>query len=254
MTTMITKKHPRATDYHRLAPSVDQDWVEAFVLEQRLRGVPGARIGDALAVVESHVAESGESAQESFGDPRAYAREAAAPSGAADLSPAWVAGIVLGLLGMLVTLAGVHPWLSGEARLEITLGWVATLVLTMAGAAVLVLATEPLLRLVVDRPWVAVAIAATFFAVAVALAVTLRRPVAEVPVQLAVAVGVGLLAVGAALELREVLRGDLQDPILGPGETVPRRRVTGYGVLTALLMPIITAAMVALAWVVTALG
>ena len=42
-------------------PHVEQDWAEAFLLELRLRGVGGRRIGAALAEVEAHCAESGES-------------------------------------------------------------------------------------------------------------------------------------------------------------------------------------------------
>lgn len=251
---MITRKHPQPTAFRRLAPSADEDWVEAFVLEQRLLGVPGDRIGDALAVVESHVAESGQGAQEAFGDPRAYARATAVARKGDDLAPAWVAGVALGLLGMLVTLAGVHPWLAGQERLEITLGWVTMLALTLAGVVALVLATRSVLRLVVDRFWVAAGLVAAFFVTVVVLAVALRQPVAEVPVAAAVAAGVGMLAVGTALELREVFRGGVEDPILRPGETTPARRVTGLGVLTAVLMPLITAAMVAVAWVVTALA
>lgn len=251
---MITKKNPHPTDYHRLAPSAEQDWVEAFVLEQRLLGVPGDRIGDALAVVESHVAESGESAQEAFGDPKVYASETAVPGPATDLASSFVTGVALGLLGMLVTLAGVHPWLAGEGRLEITVGWLVMLALVLAAAAVFVKTTETVLRLVVSRMWLAAGLAAAYFAVVVVLVVSLDRTVAEVPVQVAVAVGVALLAVGTALELREVFRGGVEDPVVGPGETAPARRVTGFGVLTAFLMPLITAAMVVIAWVVTALG
>ncbi|AXH96095.1 hypothetical protein [Ornithinimicrobium avium] len=244
----------QTTDYHRLAPSAEKDWVEAFVLEQRLLGVPGDRIGDALAVVESHVAESGEGAQEAFGEARAYARQTADGRKVDDLAPAWVAGVVLGLLGMLVTLAGVSPWLAGEARLEITLGWVATLVLTLAGAGALVLATETVLRLAVDRPWAGAGIVAAFFVVTVVLAVALRQPVADVPVVAVVVVGAAMLALSTALELREVLRGEVEDPILGPGETAPLRRVTGSGVLTACLMPLLTVLLVTLDWAVTALA
>jgi hypothetical protein len=39
----------------------------------RLREVPGPRIGDILAEVESHVADTGESPYEAFGTPRQYA-------------------------------------------------------------------------------------------------------------------------------------------------------------------------------------
>ncbi len=42
-----------------LAPYADPQWVEDFVLEQRLLGVSGARIGDALATLNEHLADTG---------------------------------------------------------------------------------------------------------------------------------------------------------------------------------------------------
>lgn len=70
----------------RLAPHVNPAWSEAFILEARLRGVLGTVIGDALAEVDAHVVDSGQSAEEAFGDPKDYAHhfpvDAAAGSGA----------------------------------------------------------------------------------------------------------------------------------------------------------------------------
>lgn len=45
-------------------------WCDDFVLELRLRDVPGARIGDHLAEVESHCIETGTDPEEAFGDAR----------------------------------------------------------------------------------------------------------------------------------------------------------------------------------------
>ena len=58
----------------RLAPHVDQRWAETFIVELRLVDVTGARIGEALSEVESHCGESGQGADQAFGDPVAYAR------------------------------------------------------------------------------------------------------------------------------------------------------------------------------------
>jgi hypothetical protein len=57
-----------------IAPDVNPQWADAFVVELRLAGVSGRDIGAALAEVESHVAASGLDVQETFGDPRAYAQ------------------------------------------------------------------------------------------------------------------------------------------------------------------------------------
>lgn len=60
-----------------MAPSVEKAWRDELITELRLLDVPGERIGDALMTVETHVRESGESAEEAFGEARAYARELA---------------------------------------------------------------------------------------------------------------------------------------------------------------------------------
>lgn len=52
----------------------DKQWLDEMIIELRLREVKGPAIGDAVAAIETHCAESGESATEVFGDPRSYAR------------------------------------------------------------------------------------------------------------------------------------------------------------------------------------
>lgn len=56
-------------------------WRDAFAVQLRLRNVPGARIGEALAEVDTHCADAGQSPQEAFGDPQAYAESLAAGLG-----------------------------------------------------------------------------------------------------------------------------------------------------------------------------
>jgi hypothetical protein len=57
--------------------STAQAWSDDLLLALRLRDVPGARIGEVLAEVQSHVAETGEDPRVAFGQPRAYADEVA---------------------------------------------------------------------------------------------------------------------------------------------------------------------------------
>lgn len=54
-------------------PSLDRSWADAAMHELIARGASSAAIGDALATADAHCADSGESAGEAFGDPRAYA-------------------------------------------------------------------------------------------------------------------------------------------------------------------------------------
>ena len=70
-------------DPGRLAPHLERAWREDFIVELRLRGVPGDVIGDALVTADTHVQESGESAGEAFGDARTYAKEIAENGGTA---------------------------------------------------------------------------------------------------------------------------------------------------------------------------
>lgn len=77
-----------------IAPHVEPDWVEAMLLELRLQGVSGERIGAALAEVEAHVVDSGQNAQEAFGDPVAYARSLDLPPEPEQSRTATLKGVV----------------------------------------------------------------------------------------------------------------------------------------------------------------
>lgn len=239
---------PSLDDYRRLAPTVEQDWVEDFVLEQRLAGVPGTRIGDALAVVESHVAESGESARESFGDPTAYARESAPAERVEDLDGSFFLGAALGLFGMLLTLSGFNAWLRGES-VEVTVGGLVMTGLVAVAFLGLMVASEALLRFTVRRPVSAFGLFLVHLGLMVGALLLFPTPLTEVSAILTVAVGVVALAVGTALEWRSRSTRDLDDPIVGPGEQALAGR-SGTSWITLLLFPVLTVAMVGLAWLV----
>lgn len=237
-------------DYRRLAPTVERAWVEDFVLEQRLIGVPGARIGDALAVVESHVSESGESAGEAFGDPTGYAREAA-PTDLADdeLDSAWILGSALGLVGMLLTIFGFQAWLDGEP-VQVTVGVLATAVLAAAAFAALHLAGDTMLRFVLQRPAISALLFVVHFGLMVAAALLFPTVLTAVPALGAMSAGLVLLVVGTGVEWRSRSRGALEDPIVGPGEQAPTGGRSGFGLLTVLLMPILTVLMAGFSWAI----
>lgn len=255
---------PRATtetlsstpDPRRLAPSVEQDWVDAFVLEQRLVGIPGDRIGDALAVVESHVTDSGEDARDAFGDPVAYAREVAAgPRLEEGSDPSWMLGLGLGLAGMHLTLFSAHAWIDAEGRMALTAGHLVVLGLVAATLALLFLRSEAFLRFVIHRPWVSLGLFVLHFSAMVGALFLLSTPVAHVPTGLAAAAGVTALAAGTIMEWGSRTAGQLEDPILGPGESRPARAGLGWsGWLTVLLFPLITLALVGLSLLLSRLS
>ena len=65
----------------RTMKDTHQAWCDDLVLALRLRDVPGPRIGEVLAEMQSHVAETGEDPRSAFGTPRQYAAEVAGALG-----------------------------------------------------------------------------------------------------------------------------------------------------------------------------
>ncbi|PWB97215.1 hypothetical protein [Homoserinimonas hongtaonis] len=235
--------------YTRLAPNVDKGWVEQFVLEQRLIGVSGKRIGDSLALVESHVAESGESAQAAFGDPQAYAKEdapAQSERSSGRIDRGWGFGIVLGLAGMLLTTFSAQAGFAGESALQVTIGHLVVLAIVAAAVALLVLKTHALMRVLAQLPirsWIgwmvllAAMVGALFF---------LPHPIGEIGVLAASVIGVVLLTVGLLVQLRAYLGGRVEeDEIVGPGEQPGRSRA---GLVAVLIFPAATIAMIGFSW------
>ncbi|MBT8226188.1 MAG: hypothetical protein HKP61_16960 [Dactylosporangium sp.] len=87
------------------------EWQHRFIGELRMRDVPGVGIGDAIAEVEAHCADAGQSPQEAFGDPIEYATRVAQTRGVPKRqTPVKVlrvsARVALMLAGILTTLAG----------------------------------------------------------------------------------------------------------------------------------------------------
>lgn len=194
-------------------PHVEPEWAEAFLLELRLRGVDGRRIGAALAEVEAHCAESGESAGAAFGDPTTYAVELAPPTSD---EPSGLrrelASSAVGLGGMLTTLAAVGAWQSGT-RVEITTGTVGVLLMVLLGTALIVRHADRLLRAVVRHWWVAVVGAVAPLTLFVAILLLGQQTLLTVPVTPALVVGLLLLVAHTAMALRSP---DLTDPVVGP--------------------------------------
>lgn len=88
------------------------EWREAFVAELRLRDVAGPHIGEALAEVDAHCADSGQAPDEAFGDPIRYARTRAASAAPETRQRRW-ARLLPATLSAFATVAGVHCLVSG---------------------------------------------------------------------------------------------------------------------------------------------
>jgi hypothetical protein len=215
-----------------LAPGVDPRWADDFILELRMLDVPGRSIGDALVEVGSYCAESGESAQEAFGDPVTYARNLDLPN--VPLTRAGLGSIlpwVLQPIGLLL-LTGAASTLRTGDQVEITTGLIAVTALLVLDIVVVLRWFTPLVRFVVRRPVVTWAVFVACFGIPVGLFLIMRDVVATVPGLLAIGTGALLLTVGTIWGLVR-LRGDLgdDDPVTatvdtaGPGPQVdePRR-------------------------------
>jgi hypothetical protein len=48
-------------------------WRDDLILQLRLKNVPDDRVGDILLEIDSHLAESGETPEDAFGEPKRYA-------------------------------------------------------------------------------------------------------------------------------------------------------------------------------------
>ncbi|MFQ1004211.1 hypothetical protein [Modestobacter sp. SSW1-42] len=232
-----------------------QEWCSAFVLELRLRDVPGPVIGERLGEVEGHCTDIGEPPSAAFGDPTDYAREIDAES-----SPERVSGVraiaALGagqVLAMLVGTAAIRNWVSGE---PLTYDLVQLGCLAVVAAALLWL--PRVLRPLMARPWV---VGAALFAVVAAAGVGAAAAsgtssVTVVPVPPAV-IAIGLFMVVLALswlEYRELTRDSADDLVTSPLAPEPRanraaRRSGWIALVPTLMIPAYYLAMGIVSWV-----
>lgn len=253
-TAPTTPRGGLLADPGRIAPHVDKGWRDDFLVELRLLGVPGTEIGDALVTVDSHVAESGESAQEAFGDPVPYARELARSRG--DAAPSWsitrwtVLGNVAGLLGLLATTRALGAWLDG-ARIEVTVGETLGLALLLVLVAVVLRWSGRLVRLIVEHR-VAVPLLAPVVLIGsfVALLLLFRQPLVEVGVAPVAVAGVLLLAVCVAAAWVDTPPDG--DEITAPGQARTPSPWARLG--TAAVLPILTLVMLGFTWLVHSLA
>lgn len=124
-------------------------WCDDFVVELRLMDVSGDVIGERLAEVEAHCAESGETPHEAFGEPNAYAKTVGAESPKKPAGDVWGTA-VLSMIQVLVLLVGTRAagaWVAGE---QLQYNAVQVVCLTVAAAVVVLLPLA--LRLIVHRP------------------------------------------------------------------------------------------------------
>lgn len=253
-TTGNRREHRRFETERRVAPHVDPAWAEELLLELRLQGVAGHRIGEVLTEVDSHCAESGEPAVEAFGDPVAYARSLGLPPDEEQSLAAIgrsAAPTSLQVLALLPALWGFTALRAGEP-VEITLGMLVSTGVIAVGIAALVLFGEQVLRLAVHRPFLAGLTMGPILVVPMVVGmVLLDSVVTTVPAAGALGVGGALMVGGTAWELARRRRsGDDADPVTGPleNEEAAQTRIPLLDFLSIWLLPLFLLAMLALEW------
>ncbi|WP_413318092.1 hypothetical protein AA0Z99_13160 [Agrococcus sp. 1P02AA] len=229
---------------------VDSSWEDDFIVELRLRDVDGRTIGDALAQVRSHCAESGQTMREAFGDPEAYARSLDLPAQPSSGVGLVIARSAIGLVAMFLTLWSFTAWLEGEG-FALTLGRVVALAL-LTGAVLLIARG---LGFIVRHPWWSGLIMSALVAGVVVAEVLLPQPIVMLPALATGAIGVAVLLATSAWEARSSAADD--DPVVDP--VTERGEETGRAgrvvlVLTPWVLPIATAAVLLVAWLMHQLG
>lgn len=208
-----------------LAPHVEPEWAEAAILELRLQGVAGDRVGAALAEVDAHCLDSGEPAAEAFGDPVAYARSLGLPAEDAPRSGVVLAVLpsLLQVLGMLVALTALTA-LRRDTSLEITTGVAGMVAILLACVTAVVLWDTAVLRLVIHRPLVSGVVLAAVVGAMVTAALLGTGTVVALPAVPGLVVGAVLLAAATAWAAR---RRDVDEsPLVAPTGATPTWRGT----------------------------
>lgn len=97
------------------ATMTDKTWIDLFIIELRLRRVPGAAIGDAVASVREHLADSGQSAEHAFGSAREYAASLELPTMNRRQQALKVVFLpVIGLFAFLIFSLASTAWFAGN--------------------------------------------------------------------------------------------------------------------------------------------
>ncbi|MBP8919839.1 MAG: hypothetical protein KBG85_09055 [Micropruina sp.] len=233
-----------------IAPHVEPAWLEEVLLELRLQGVSGERIGAALAEVEAHVVDSGQSAAEAFGDPTEYARSLELPPSPEQSRTATVKGIVptlVQLLGMVCVCAAM-PWGQGTVVVTTTLlaGLVLAVLVSLAAAAF----GDVLLRAVVSHPvvvWIGCTLGVGVLAGGLVAAnrLGLERALFDLPGMGVLVAGLAALAIGTWMALRSGADAPdlITSPVPGRGTGRPGVR---HWVWVALPIPVATVALAAI--------
>lgn len=187
----------------------DLQWRDRFVTELRMMEVTGSRVGDELKIVQDHLAESGETAEEAFGDPAEYASDL----GYTHTNSNWVslglialtAYLVVSLIGdgLVATVKGEDLVIGGGDIIG------AAMAVTAACVMIVVLARS-------RRPW---PLFVGLWVITIAASIVVKKAwnptVLTVTGPAAVVVAAVLLVFLIAVLVKHVRRNRITDPVTG---------------------------------------
>ncbi|MDR2999283.1 MAG: hypothetical protein LBU78_14310 [Microbacterium sp.] len=237
----------------------DKTWIELFILELRVRQVPGAAIGDAVASVRELLSDSGQSAEEAFGSAREYAASLDLPV----INPRQhalpvVLLPVLGLFTFLVFALASTSWFDGN----LVLLSVPQAVLLAVPVLLTVMFSFPFYpRAVFRQRWLPVVLVVVA-GLASAMAALLAPPTADdawlafsaLPLMIgAMAVLVVLSVIGTIATLRGGDGDEVADPSRGQEKTHPRRGRKVFLIFVNWIFPLLAVVIFLMTWGLTAL-
>lgn len=201
--------------------TLDRKYRDELILALRLRDISGARVGEVIAEVEAHVAETGEDPVQAFGPPKEYAAKVAAELDTSTGKPSKLRTVVGTLIVGGLTYVGVTMLVSGltidQDRVPLTASDIVAaavcvcLLIPAVGFALRAVATEP--RGKVYRVLAVLAAIGAFLGMPLTkLLVDDETPVLEMPSPVALGIGAAAL-LGAVLMLWQAIRhGRIVDP------------------------------------------
>lgn len=257
MNTPTPLHTPPEEIWRRPFVTAHQRWCHDFVLELRLRDVPGPVIGERLAEVERHCADTGETPAEAFGDATGYAAQIDQDSSPERVPGVWkISALSSGqVLALLVGTSAVPAWTRGEP-----LGYNAVQILCLGAVLLLSLLLPLLLRPLLRHPWtVGLPLTAAVLLGGGGAALSARADLPTVVQLPAPAVATGLFVVVVVLGwfLHRELAGDgehdlVTSPLTAtPGQPRPARlRGRWVTFLPACLVPVAYLVLTALSWLI----
>lgn len=198
---------------------LDKRYSDELMIALRLHEISGERVGEVLAEVESHVAETGEDPRAAFGSPKEYAAQVAAQLDARSGKPSPLSYMLgAALTGALVYVGG-GLLLAALNRSPIVLTWVeivtGPLVMGFILSAIFT-ALAGVRAVTGGRAYKVVALGLAACALATIFVADRLNdgvsPVIEVPQAAAIVIGVAALAAAVVSLARSIKRGRVVRP------------------------------------------